>query len=119
VYFPPVPLALLFQNLISNALKYRGEKPPEVTVSAAREDNIWKFSVRDNGIGIQDEFHQQIFGLFKRLHTRGDYPGTGIGLAICQKIVERQGGRIWWNRTRAKVPISCSRCQRRVKASPR
>jgi signal transduction histidine kinase len=95
VYFPPVPLALLFQNLISNALKYRGKKPPEVTVSAAREDNTWKFSVRDNGIGIQDEFHQQIFGLFKRLHTRGDYPGTGIGLAICQKIVERQGGRIW------------------------
>jgi len=87
----------LFQNLISNALKYRNEsEPPTVAVTARREKSFWHFLVHDNGIGIEPQYHKQIFGLFKRLHGRyGRYSGTGIGLAICQKIVERYGGRIW------------------------
>jgi light-regulated signal transduction histidine kinase (bacteriophytochrome) len=91
----PVPFTHLLQNLISNAIKYRSKRPPQVIVFAAREGDIWRFGVRDNGIGIPQEFHQQIFGIFRRLHRKEDYPGTGIGLAICQKIVERYGGRIW------------------------
>ncbi len=84
----------LFQNLIGNALKYRSQQPPRVHVSAAVVDGAWRLAVSDNGIGIEPEFHQQIFGVFKRLHGR-NIPGTGIGLAICQRIVERYGGRIW------------------------
>ena len=90
-----VPLVHLFQNLVSNALKYRSEKRPRVTVAAVSEGAQWRFSVSDNGIGIPAEFQTHIFGIFKRLHDRSEYPGTGIGLAICQKIVERSGGRIW------------------------
>ena len=90
-----VPLALLFQNLIGNAVKYhRPDEPPRIHVSAARSDGAWNFAVTDNGIGIDAEFLQMIFAPFKRLHGR-EYPGTGIGLAMCQKIVERYGGRIW------------------------
>lgn len=89
------PLVHLFQNLISNALKYRSKQPPRVSIDAVDDGEMWKFSVADNGIGIPREFHTQIFGIFKRLHDRSEYPGTGIGLAICQKIVERYGGRIW------------------------
>jgi PAS domain S-box-containing protein len=87
----------LFQNLISNALKYRSEsEPPAVTVTARREKSFWHFLVRDNGIGIEPQYHKQIFGLFKRLHGGyGRYSGTGIGLAICKKIAERYGGHIW------------------------
>lgn len=85
----------LFQNLVSNALKYRGGKIPSVVIRAAPEGGQWRFSVEDNGIGIPREFHTQIFGIFKRLHGQEEYPGSGIGLAICQKIVERSGGRIW------------------------
>jgi signal transduction histidine kinase len=95
VYGDSVPLTHLFQNLISNALKYRADRPPRVSVSAARDGAFWRFAVEDNGIGIPGEFRTQIFGIFKRLHDRKLYPGTGIGLAICQKIVERYGGRIW------------------------
>lgn len=91
----PVPFTLLFQNLISNALKYHGKNPPRVTISAKNQGSSWLFSVQDNGIGIPKEFQDQIFGIFKRLHNRKTYPGTGIGLAICQKVVERYGGRIW------------------------
>jgi signal transduction histidine kinase len=91
----PVPLTHLFQNLISNAIKYRSERPPEINVSAMVDGDFWRFAVQDNGIGIAAEFRRQVFGLFKRLHDRESYPGTGIGLAICQKIVERLGGRIW------------------------
>jgi light-regulated signal transduction histidine kinase (bacteriophytochrome) len=91
----PAPLVHLFQNLVSNALKYRGKKRPRASIAAAHEDGHWRFSVEDNGIGIAPEFQTQIFGIFKRLHDRSEYPGTGIGLAICQKIVERSGGRIW------------------------
>jgi light-regulated signal transduction histidine kinase (bacteriophytochrome) len=95
VHGNPVPLVHLFQNLVSNALKYRGKARPTVHIGAAPQDGHWRFSVQDNGIGIPQEFQSQIFGIFKRLHDRSEYPGTGIGLAICQKIVERSGGRIW------------------------
>jgi PAS domain S-box-containing protein len=90
-----VPLMHVFQNLVSNALKYRSQELPRVTITAARDNALWRFAVEDNGIGIEREFHEQIFGIFKRLHDRKQYPGTGMGLAICQKIVERYGGRIW------------------------
>lgn len=95
VYGDPVPLMHVFQNLVSNALKYRGDAPPLVSVLAEKQPGFWRFAVRDNGIGIPKQFHEQIFGIFKRLHARNEYPGTGIGLAICQKVVERYGGRIW------------------------
>jgi PAS domain S-box-containing protein len=84
----------LFQNLISNALKYRSDQPPRVHVSATQENGEWRIGVTDNGIGIEPEYHRMIFGVFKRLHDR-TIPGTGIGLAICQRVVERYGGRIW------------------------
>ncbi len=87
-------LTQLFQNLIGNAVKYRGTELPEVHVSVRRDGAFWIISVKDNGIGIDPKYHQRIFGIFKRLH-RDEYPGTGIGLAICSKIVERYGGRIW------------------------
>jgi light-regulated signal transduction histidine kinase (bacteriophytochrome) len=90
-----VPLVHLFQNLLSNALKYRSAEKPRVKIDVREDTNSWRFSVEDNGIGIAEEFQTQIFGIFKRLHDRTEYPGTGIGLAICQKIVERYGGRIW------------------------
>jgi len=84
----------LFQNLVGNAIQYRSQEPPRITISATIRPGEWLFSVRDNGIGIAPEFHQKIFGLFKRLHGK-IIPGTGIGLAVCQRIVERYGGRIW------------------------
>jgi len=90
-----VHLEQIFQNLMSNALKYRSEKPPVIDVSAKLSGNEWLFSVQDNGIGIEPRYKDLIFGIFKRLHTSREYPGTGIGLAICQKIVQRAGGRIW------------------------
>jgi light-regulated signal transduction histidine kinase (bacteriophytochrome) len=93
----PRHLEQLFQNLISNSLKYHKESEfPRIHISAARQGSSWRFSVTDNGIGIAPEYHDKIFGVFKRLHSSNDrYAGTGIGLAICQKIVERYGGRIW------------------------
>jgi light-regulated signal transduction histidine kinase (bacteriophytochrome) len=84
----------LFQNLIANAIRYRGDKNPEIHIFAAREGEYWRLRVSDNGIGIEPQYFQRIFGIFQRLHTRREYPGTGIGLAICQKIVERHGGQI-------------------------
>lgn len=90
-----VPLTHVIQNLLSNALKYRSAEPPRIAISAERDGGFWRFAVRDNGIGVPKRFQEQIFGIFKRLHDRKDYPGTGIGLAICQKVVERYGGRIW------------------------
>jgi light-regulated signal transduction histidine kinase (bacteriophytochrome) len=90
----PLHLAQVFQNLISNALKYRSNQPPRIAVSALEQEQNWLFTVEDNGIGIRPEYQAQIFGIFKRLHGN-EYPGTGIGLAICKKIVDRHGGSIW------------------------
>jgi PAS domain S-box-containing protein len=91
-----VALQQLLQNLIDNSIKYRrDETAPRVHVTARREGPMWLLSVRDNGIGIAPEYQKKVFGIFKRLHTGPKYPGTGIGLAICQRIVERYGGRIW------------------------
>jgi len=85
----------LFQNLMSNAIKYHGEKQPEILLRASDKNNYWLFSIRDNGIGIDKEYIEKIFIIFQRLHAKDKYPGTGIGLSICKKIVERHGGRIW------------------------
>jgi light-regulated signal transduction histidine kinase (bacteriophytochrome) len=90
-----VQLIQLFQNLLANALKFRGEQPPVIQVSAQEDDGAWRFAVRDNGIGIAPAHQERIFMIFQRLHRRSEYPGTGIGLAICKKIVERHGGRLW------------------------
>ncbi len=103
ITFGPLPpvrihefqLEQLFQNIVGNAIRYRGEKRPRIHLGADIEGDAWRFFVRDNGIGIDPEYKEQIFGIFKRLHTFSEYPGTGMGLAICQRIVERAGGRIW------------------------
>ncbi len=94
----PVQLHQLFQNLIGNALKYAGEKPPVVDVTAERDPanpGYWLFGVRDNGIGFDPRFADRVFVIFQRLHARNDYSGTGIGLAVCKRVVIRHGGRIW------------------------
>jgi PAS domain S-box-containing protein len=91
----PTQLTQVFQNLIGNALKFHGERHPEIHIEARDIGDAWQFSVSDNGIGIEPQYHERIFLVFQRLHTRRDYPGTGIGLSICKKIVERHGGRIW------------------------
>ena len=91
----PAQLTRVFQNLIGNGIKFRGERPPEVHIGAQELDKAWRFEVRDNGIGIEPQYHERIFLIFQRLHGRSEYPGTGIGLSLCQKIVENHGGRIW------------------------
>jgi PAS domain S-box-containing protein len=95
VYMSESHLQQVFQNLIGNALKYRTADPPQIHISAARLGTAWRFSVKDNGIGIDPHYKEVIFGVFKRLHRDQKYSGTGIGLAICQRVVERYGGRIW------------------------
>jgi signal transduction histidine kinase len=84
----------LFRNLIDNAIKYRSERVLSVRVEAERAGDRWTFSVIDNGIGIDPKFKEKVFGIFSRLHARDQYPGTGIGLASCRRIVERHGGQI-------------------------
>jgi PAS domain S-box-containing protein len=91
----PPQMGQLLQNLITNAIKFHGDQPPHIHFSARREDGQWVITVRDNGIGFDPQHAEGIFKVFRRLHTKEEYPGTGIGLAICKKIVERHGGRIW------------------------
>jgi light-regulated signal transduction histidine kinase (bacteriophytochrome) len=85
----------VFQNLIGNGIKFNDKETPKIGVLAEQDEDGWIFSVSDNGIGIAPQYQSQIFEVFKRLHDKYEYPGTGIGLAICQKIVERHGGKIW------------------------
>jgi len=92
----PQQLGQLFQNLLGNALKFTpADRTPEIEVSARREPAGWVFTVDDNGIGFDEAHAERIFGMFQRLHGRDEYPGTGVGLAIARKVVERHGGRIW------------------------
>lgn len=88
-------LVQLFQNLISNAIKFRSQQPLIIHIGAEHQNQAWQFFIRDNGIGIDPEYTGRIFLIFQRLHSRAEYSGTGIGLAVCKKIVERHGGRIW------------------------
>ena len=90
-----VQLVQVFQNLINNALKFRGERSPRIHVSARRDGRYWEIAIADNGIGIEAQYLQRIFGLGERLHTISQYAGNGIGLATCDQIVQRHGGRIW------------------------
>jgi light-regulated signal transduction histidine kinase (bacteriophytochrome) len=85
----------VFQNLITNAVKFRGDEPPRIHVSVREGDGEWTFSVADNGIGIEAEYFDRIFVIFQRLQGRAEYPGSGVGLAICKRIIERHGGRAW------------------------
>jgi PAS domain S-box-containing protein len=92
----PTQLTLLFQNLVGNALKFRYEdRPVEIDIGAQRQGDDWVISVKDNGIGIDPQYFERIFLIFQRLHSRAEYPGTGLGLALCKRIVEQHGGRIW------------------------
>jgi two-component system, chemotaxis family, sensor kinase Cph1 len=85
----------LFQNLLMNSIRYRSEEPPHIHIAAEPRERAWLVSVKDNGIGIEPQYAEKVFGIFKYLHSRDKYPGSGMGLAICRKIVTRHQGRIW------------------------
>ena len=89
-------LMQVFQNLVSNSLKFRRDEPPTIHLNSRRDENEWVFAVEDNGIGIEMRHSERVFTIFQRLHARAEYPGSGIGLAVCKRIVERHGGRIWF-----------------------
>src|SRR5688572_9843150 len=91
----PSLLTALFQNVVGNAIKFRSDAPPRVEISAEEADGQWSFRVADNGIGIDEAYADRVFVIFQRLHAKETYPGTGIGLALCKKIVEFHGGHIW------------------------
>ena len=96
----PSQLVQLFQNLVGNALKFRRpDELPRINISAEYLGKEWRFTIQDNGIGIDPQYADKVFIIFQRLHTRKEYPGTGIGLAVCKRIVERHGGRIWMEST--------------------
>jgi light-regulated signal transduction histidine kinase (bacteriophytochrome) len=95
VWMQPVHLQQVFQNLLGNAIKYRSKESPKIVIDAVRREDEWLFSVQDNGIGIDGQYASDIFGIFKRLHSAAEYSGTGMGLAICKRIVERYSGRVW------------------------
>ncbi len=97
IYADYSQLVRVFQNLIGNAIKYRSQKTPEIDISTTKKDQNWLFSVKDNGIGIQSKYSEQVFQIFKRLHTQDEYEGTGIGLAITKKIIELHQGQIWYD----------------------
>jgi len=90
-----IQLEKVFQNMITNAIKFRGDSPPEIHIGVEDLDDEWMFFVKDNGIGIAPEYHQRIFEIFKRLHAASEYSGTGIGLSIVKKVIDRHKGRIW------------------------
>ena len=101
-------MRILFQNLLSNALKFRGTEPPVISISCVNEGEHWTFLVGDNGIGIDPAFNEKIFKLYQRLHTRGEYQGYGLGLAQCHKIVtELHNGRIWVEQNKPKGSVFC------------
>lgn len=96
IYGDKTQLIQVFQNLIANAIKFRKAEPPKIHVGAEKQGDMWRFSVQDNGIGIDRQYADKIFVIFQRLHTREEYPGTGIGLSLCKRIIERHGGTIWF-----------------------
>jgi signal transduction histidine kinase len=102
-----IQMGRLFQNLIGNAIKFCEKKTPDIRISAEKGEHGWTFFVRDNGIGIDPENVERIFAVFQRLHTREEYPGTGMGLAICKRIVERHGGKIWVKSEKGKGATFC------------
>ena len=112
-------LQQVLQNLISNALKYRDQSPPRIHISATRQSADWCVSVKDNGIGIDPQYKEKIFGVFKRLHHDRTCGGTGIGLAICKRVVERYGGVSGWNPSPARVRRSFSQCRGARRHAPR